>query len=112
MDYTRQTAFSDPGRHRDRLTALPGDVAGIGAVVRNVLVHYRASGLDFPPDRLAEIDNRWVSRILDSFPFDGPLATPCPEQDRVVGCCRDYTLGLGGGAAGARCAGAQPDRVR
>ncbi|BAL92031.1 hypothetical protein AMIS_68110 [Actinoplanes missouriensis 431] len=92
MDYTRQTRFSDPGRHRDRLTALPRDVAGIGAVARNVLVHYRASGLDFPPDRLAEIDNRWVERILDTVRFDGPLGTPCPAEQRVVGCCRDFTL--------------------
>ncbi|BBH64155.1 hypothetical protein ACTI_08400 [Actinoplanes sp. OR16] len=92
MDYTRQTRFSDPGRHHFRLTGLPGDVAGIAAVVRNVLTHYRASGIDFPPDRLAEIDNRWVERILDAFPFDGPLTTPCPPEQRVVGCCRDFTL--------------------
>ncbi|MEU8243218.1 transglutaminase-like domain-containing protein [Actinoplanes missouriensis] len=67
-------------------------MAGIGAVARNVLVHYRASGLDFPPDRLAEIDNRWVERILDAVRFDGPLGTPCPPEQRVVGCCRDFTL--------------------
>ncbi|MEU4688049.1 transglutaminase-like domain-containing protein [Actinoplanes sp. NPDC023714] len=92
MDYTLQTRFSDPGRHRARLDALPASVAEICAVVRNLVVHYRASGIDFPPARLAEIDNRWVSRILDALPFDGPLDTPCPPEQRVVGCCRDFTL--------------------
>jgi hypothetical protein len=92
MDYTAQTPFTDPGRHAGRLAELPSDPAGISAVVRNVVVHYRASGIDFPPARLAEIDNRWVSRILDAFPFDGPLSTPCPAEQRVVGCCRDFTL--------------------
>ncbi|GLY04655.1 MULTISPECIES: transglutaminase-like domain-containing protein [Actinoplanes] len=92
MDYTRQTAYSDPGRHLGRLSALPEDVAGIAAAVRNLVVHYRASGIDFPPDRLAEINNRWVERMLDSCHLTGPLDEPLAATDRIVGCCRDFTL--------------------
>ncbi|GLW28667.1 transglutaminase-like domain-containing protein [Actinoplanes regularis] len=95
MDWTRQTRFSDPGRHHDRLAALRGDVAVIGAVVRNLTVHYRASGIDFPPSRLAEIDTRWVSRMLDldHERFGGaPLDTPRSIEQRLVGCCRDAAL--------------------
>jgi hypothetical protein len=116
MDYTRQTRFSDPGRHRGRLAALPvpavvsggaalpgpavvsgpaaisGVVAVIGAVVRNLVVHYRASGLDFPPARLAEIDSRWVETMLDTLPPDVPFDEPRPAERRIVGCCRDFTL--------------------
>ncbi len=95
MDWTQQTRFSDPGRHHGRLAELPGDVAAIRAVVRNVTVHYRASGIDFPPDRLAEIDTRWVSRMLalDQERFGGaPLDAPRPEAERLVGCCRDAAL--------------------
>ncbi|WP_436527186.1 transglutaminase-like domain-containing protein [Actinoplanes sp. HUAS TT8] len=95
MDWTRQTRFSDPGRHHDRLAALPADVAAISAAVRNLTVHYRASGIDFPPERLAEIDTRWVSRMLDldQERFAGaPLDTPRPEAEQLVGCCRDETL--------------------
>ncbi|GIF10255.1 transglutaminase domain-containing protein [Actinoplanes teichomyceticus] len=95
MDYTRQTRFSDPGRHHDRLAALPADPAAVGAVVRNLTVHYRASGIDFPPDRLADIDARWAHRMLDldrerfgDVPFD----VPRPAEQRVVGCCRDSAL--------------------
>ncbi|BCY14301.1 transglutaminase-like domain-containing protein [Actinoplanes sp. L3-i22] len=95
MDWTRQTRFSDPGRHHDRLAALPGDAAGIGAAVRNLTVHYRAAGIDFPPERLAEIDTRWVSRMLDldqeRFP-GAPLDAPRPIGERLVGCCRDESL--------------------
>lgn len=95
MNWTRQTRFSDPGRHHDRLAALPGDVAAITAAVRNLTVHYRASGIDFPPERLAEIDTRWVSGMLDldERRFAGAaLDTPRPEADRLVGCCRDAAL--------------------
>ncbi|WP_433791620.1 transglutaminase-like domain-containing protein [Actinoplanes sp. CA-252034] len=92
MDYTRQTRFSDPGRHVGRLGALPGDVAGIGTAVRNLVVHYRASGLDFPPGRLAEIDSRWVEIMLGALPPGSPLDEPRPADQRIVGCCRDFTL--------------------
>jgi hypothetical protein len=93
-DYASQSRFSDPGPHRHLLAALPADVPALAAVVRNVLVHYRAAGLTFTGERLAEVDNRWVERILDTdqrrFPTD--LAEPRPLAERVAGCCRDFTL--------------------
>lgn len=102
-DYTRQSAYSDPGEHAELLAALavnapdqagPPDVADLAAMARNVLVHYRASGIPFPPERLTEIDSRWVERLLavDRSRFDTPLDAPRPEADRVAGCCRDFTL--------------------
>ncbi|MEV6298866.1 transglutaminase domain-containing protein [Actinoplanes sp. NPDC051861] len=94
MDYTRQTAFSDPRHHLARLRELPDDVAGIAAVTRNLVSHYRASGIDFPPARLAEIDSRWVDRMLDADAarFTVPLDAPRAPEQRIVGCCRDFTL--------------------
>ncbi|MEU4241393.1 transglutaminase domain-containing protein [Actinoplanes sp. NPDC026619] len=94
MDYTRQTRFSDPRQHAALFDPLPADPAGIGEVVRNLAVHYRASGIEFPPDRLAEIDSRWVDRMLDvdQRRHATPLAEPRPPEERVVGCCRDFTL--------------------
>ena len=64
------------------------------AVVRNLLVHYRAGGVTLSPDRMAEIDNRWIDRLLDTDQrrFDAPLNQPRPEADHVAGCCRDYSL--------------------
>ena len=93
-EYAQQSRFSDPGQYRDLLTALPADLPALTAVVRNVLVHYRGAGLTFTGDRLAEIDHRWVERILDTDQrrFGTHLAAPRPLADRVAGCCRDFTL--------------------
>ena len=92
--YAVQSPFSDPGRHASLLDALPTDIRELMAVVRNVLVHYRASGIDLPPERLAAIDSRWVDRILDvdQARHGTPLGAPRAEVDRVACCCRDFTL--------------------
>jgi hypothetical protein len=90
VDFARQTVFSDPGPHAARVAALPTDPAELAAVVRNAIVHYRESRVDFPPERLSEIDSRWLDRILDH--VDGPLDRPRADADKAVGCCRDFTL--------------------
>ncbi len=94
MDYAVQTPYSDPGEYAHLFDALPDDIPAIGAVVRNLLIHYRGGGIEFTGDRLAEIDHRWVASILatDQRRNGAPLAVPREPFDRVVGCCRDYTL--------------------
>ncbi|MET8199084.1 transglutaminase domain-containing protein [Micromonospora taraxaci] len=93
-DYRQHSPYSDPGRHAALLDAVPADIATVAATVRNVIVHYRAGGVELPPDRLEEVNCRWVDRILDTdqsrFPL--PLAAERPAADRVAGCCRDHTL--------------------
>src|SRR5579859_7107237 len=93
-DYARQSRYTDPGPYASLLDDLPTDVRELAAVVRNVVVHYRASGIAFTADRLAEIDHRWLERLLatDQRRNAAPLAAPRAEADRVVGCCRDFTL--------------------
>ncbi|GAA2383827.1 transglutaminase-like domain-containing protein [Dactylosporangium salmoneum] len=92
--YREQTRFSDPGEFGDLLDDLPEDLPALMAAVRNLVVHYRCAGLTFTGDRLAEIDSRWVTRILqlDQSRFPGPLTAPRPQAERVVGCCRDYAI--------------------
>ena len=94
MDYAMQTEYSDPGVHAELYDALPDDIPGIAAVVRNLLIHYRGGGIEFTGDRLAEIDHRWVSAMLttDQKRNGTALAVPREPADRIVGCCRDYTL--------------------
>jgi hypothetical protein len=94
MKYDVQTDYSDPGVHAHLFDALPDDIPGIAAVVRNLLIHYRGGGIEFTGDRLAEIDHRWVSSMLttDQKRNGTPLAVPREPVDRIVGCCRDYTL--------------------
>jgi hypothetical protein len=93
-EYARQSAFSNPGRYAELLDPLTAGVREIAAVVRNIVVHYRAAGITFTGDRLAEIDSRWIDRVLatDQGRFPVPLAEPRPPAERVAGCCRDFTL--------------------
>jgi hypothetical protein len=92
-DYATHTPYTDPGPYAELLDALPAQLPGLAAVVRNILVHYR-SGVTLPAERLAEINNRWVERILatDQARHPAPLALPRALEDRVAGCCRDFTL--------------------
>jgi hypothetical protein len=94
MNYAEQTSYSDPGTHAGLFDALPSDIPGLTAVIRNLLIHYRGGGIEFTGDRYEEINHRWVSAMLatDQRRNGTALATPREPFDRVVGCCRDYTL--------------------
>ena len=94
MNYAEQSAYSDPGAHAALLDELPSDIAELTAVIRNLLIHYRGGGIEFTGDRLEEINHRWVEAMLatDQRRNGTPLATPREPADRIVGCCRDYTL--------------------
>ena len=93
-EYRTHSPYSDPRRHAGLLDAVPADIATVAATARNVIVHYRAGGVELPDDRLDEVNCRWVDRILDAdqsrFPL--PLTAERPAADRVAGCCRDHTL--------------------
>jgi hypothetical protein len=93
-DYARQSAYSDPRAHATLFDAVPAGLPAVAAVCRNLIVHYRADGAELSPDRLAEIDHRWVDRILDTDQarFGTALTEPRPKADRVAGCCRDFAL--------------------
>ncbi|GAA1573889.1 transglutaminase-like domain-containing protein [Kribbella sancticallisti] len=94
MDYAKQTPYSDPGAHAALVDALPSDIPELVSVVQNLLIHYRGGGVEFTPDHLEEVNNRWVEAILstDQQRNAAPLATPREPVDRVAGCCRDYAL--------------------
>ncbi|MEV7988549.1 transglutaminase domain-containing protein [Micromonospora sp. NPDC085948] len=93
-DYRRHSSYSDPGRHGGLLDAVATDIPSVAATARNVIVHYRAGGVELPNSRLDEVNCRWVDRILDTdqsrFPL--PLTAERPAAERVAGCCRDHTL--------------------
>ncbi|MEV0429041.1 transglutaminase domain-containing protein [Micromonospora sp. NPDC050495] len=93
-DYRAHSPYSDPGRHAPLLDAVPADIAAVAATVRNVIIHYRAGGVELPAARLDEVNSRWLDRILDTDQsrFPGPLSAARPAAERVAGCCRDHTL--------------------
>jgi hypothetical protein len=92
--YAKQSEYSDPRVHAHLLDGLPTDVPGLTSVARNVIVHYRDPNADLPPQRMAEINHRWMDRLLDADQAraGSPLTAPRSLNDRVAGCCRDFTL--------------------
>ncbi|WP_435108866.1 transglutaminase domain-containing protein [Nocardiopsis synnemataformans] len=87
------TPYSDPGGYARVLADLPGDVAGLGRVLRGVVVHYRSGGRpDFTGARLAEIDHRWVEAMLATDQARCPGPWTRARTRPLVGCCRDFAL--------------------
>lgn len=98
-DFTRQSSYSTPGRHADRLVELPNDLTSLCAASRNVIGHYRAELPNLPEDRRGEVDSRWLEVILsvDRQRHPAALDQPRPLAERVAGCCRDHALLVVGG---------------
>jgi hypothetical protein len=94
MNYADQTPYSDPGEYAGLFDALPSDVAGLTEAIRGLVIHYRGGGIEFTGDRYEEINHRWVSAMLatDQRRNGTPLTEPREPFDRIVGCCRDFTL--------------------
>lgn len=92
--YATHSAFSDPGQYGDLLEALPADIPSLCAAIRGLVVHYRADGIRFSPEREAEIDTRWMEGILGKIAArnPAPLVVPRAKEQRFVGCCRDFAL--------------------
>lgn len=96
--YARQSRVTEPGRFTDRVTAIPGSLAAMRAAARQLVFHYRVGG-DYAangiaPDRIAEIDTRYaedmLARIFEL--SDLPLTADRKPSQRLVGCCRDFTV--------------------
>jgi hypothetical protein len=93
-DWSRHSAYSDPGRYASLFDAVPTDIPGLSAVARNVIVHYRGSGLELPASSRTDVNSRWLATILqiDQERHGKPLADFREPMERVQGCCRDHTL--------------------
>lgn len=96
--YMAQSATSDPKQYSYLLDKLPTDFAGIAQVVQGLIYHYMAGpylyGWTPPQDRFPEINTRTVERILAALLAKDarPLTESRPFVDRLIGCCRDFSL--------------------
>ena len=95
--YTTQSLITNPGEYAGLFDVLPRTIAGLRQVVQGVYINFMAGeehDYEIPAERLAEIDTRYVekmlARIIES--DDRPLAEPRPPEKRLVGCCRDAAL--------------------
>lgn len=95
--YAGQSAVTDPGRASAQLTGIPTDLTGLHRAANGLVIHYRADdplGQGIPEERMAEIDSRRAETMLERLASlaDQPLTEPREAQERLVGCCRDYTV--------------------
>jgi hypothetical protein len=92
--FAQHSRYSHPGRHADRLTVVPDDLASVCAAARNVIAHYRADLPDLTPAQRCEVNSRWLEVTLDvdAHRHPAPLTEHRPLQQRVAGCCRDHSL--------------------
>jgi Transglutaminase-like superfamily len=96
--YTAQSRITDPGRFADWAAGVPGDLSTIRKAARQLVFHYRAGG-DYAangiePGRVTEIDTRYAERMLARLAelADQPLVQDRAPSQRIVGCCRDFTV--------------------
>ena len=96
--YGTQSRVTDPGPFAGRLDAVPPDLAAMQATARQLVFHYRAGG-DYAengidPGRIAEIDTRYADAMLARLAelAGPPLTAGRPARQRLVGCCRDFTV--------------------
>jgi hypothetical protein len=92
--YAAHSPYTQPARWGHLLDELPGQIPELCKAIQGLVVHYRASGLEFPPERLAEIDTRWAKGMLETLQARDtrPLNQSREPLERLVGCCRDTTL--------------------
>jgi len=92
--YLNHSPFTHPGAHAALLETLPQTLPELTEALRGLVIHYRASGLEFPLERIKDIDTRWVSAILERIRErdPAPLSVAREPLERFVGCCRDFSL--------------------
>ncbi len=100
MDFYRaHSTFSDPGAQAGWLDGMAGTgVAALREASAGLVFHYRAhgdiAGHGFAPERLAEINLRYADTMLGRLRELNPAVpgTVRAATERLVGCCRDFTL--------------------
>jgi hypothetical protein len=96
--YTAQSPITVPGDHAHLFDALPAEPNAIADLTAGLVYHYVADeqfwGWKVPPERLVEVDTRYLPAMLARLQElkAGPLTVERSPQERLVGCCRDFSL--------------------
>lgn len=96
--YAAQSVYTNPGKYAERLDVLTDDLNAMREAARGLIFHYAMGGdlvrNGIEASRVAEIDTRYAeqmfARIFDL--SDRPLTAERPGNERLVGCCRDFTV--------------------
>jgi hypothetical protein len=96
--FATQSPITDPGPFAALLDTVPGDLRSLAAAARRLVFHYRGDGdwasQGIAPERIAEIDTRYAAPMLARLAalHDAPLTAERAPHQRLVGCCRDFTV--------------------
>lgn len=91
--------ITHPGPYAGLYDDLPFDVPSLVGTVQGLVVHVfwaERYSLDLPQERHAEVQLRTMERRLArTIELDpNPLAAPRPNQSKIVGNCRDFSVTL------------------
>jgi transglutaminase-like putative cysteine protease len=96
--YAAQSQVTDPGNFTARVLQVPATLPAMRRAAQQLVFHYRGGG-DFAEngiaaERIGEIDTRYardmLARIFEL--SDLPLTAQRSPRQRIVGCCRDFTV--------------------
>lgn len=96
--FAGHSRFSDPGGLAPWLAGVEPDIGRLHAAASGLVFHYWAHGdvtaHGFAPERVGEINLRYAdamfARLRELNP--APLSESREPTERMVGCCRDFTL--------------------
>jgi hypothetical protein len=93
-----QSLVTEPGAAAAAIDELPSDLGALRAASRQLVFHYWADG-DYAangvaPARISEIDTRYAAAMFARLGELADLPLPAARQprQRLVGCCRDFTV--------------------
>lgn len=112
--YLNPGPLTEPGKYRQALADLPGELADWVRLIQGWMVHIfwaEREGINPPEPRKAEVNLRSLQRRLDRILMldKRPLSETRPLETRVLGNCRDFSqlmagiLKVKGIPARARC---------
>jgi hypothetical protein len=90
--YRTHGAFTEPGRFRDQLAALPSDLPALCAFIQNILIHADWAAAYGVTDTGLSRETLPVEQRMGLVGSPGTKSLP-PEQ-RTPGTCRDFALML------------------
>jgi hypothetical protein len=96
--WAAQSPVTEPGPAAAAIDRLPSDLGALRAASQQLVFHYWAGG-DYAangiePERISEIDTRYAAAMFARIGelADLPLSAAREPRQRLVGCCRDFTV--------------------
>jgi len=93
-----QSLVTEPGPAAAAIDRLPSDLGALRAASQQLVFHYWADGdwaaNGIAPERISEIDTRYAAAMFARLGelADLPLSAARQPRQRLVGCCRDFSV--------------------